>query len=607
MKKKSNEAGIVEKGIEVLTSRKSKNIAFMTYFLILVTNIVHSLYQYGFSDDYFFYLSNDWIFHSFGILTPISLLFYILSDKKVRIKRIGYYLYSIFILIGFFIAVGHMLIWIFHSESSFWSLIAEPVLIQVYALMLFLNEVSRRSVYVMRFNLGPSKVLVYSFLLLIVFGALLLLLPNASHVDLTFIDALFMSASAVCITGLAVVDVGTDFTFFGQLILMSLFQLGGIGIMTLTSFFAFFFQGGGSFQNQFYVKDFLSSSQLSNLFGMIVSIIILTFMIEGVGAILIYTSLDSMVYSSESEKIFYAIFHSISAFCNAGFSLKTDGIYDMDFRFNYFLQLTIITLFIIGGLGFGVVFNLLKYIKTEVIRRFKFLVSGKKFQTSFLLLNLNSQIVIITTALLILGGTLFVYVAEYNNTLSEHGTFGKIVTALFTATTPRTAGFNSVNMAELTFPTIMLVLLLMWIGASPGSTGGGIKTTTFAVAVLNFMTLAREKSQIEVFGRKVSDLSIRRTLAVITLSLLVIGLSIMFLSIFDGDKELLSLAFECFSAYSTVGLSLGITTDLSSESKFVLIVSMFIGRVGAMTILIAMIRRVSYKRYSYPEEEIFIN
>lgn len=607
MKKKSTNAGVLDKYFAILTSKRSKNIAFVAYFLVLVTNVIHSLYQYGYSDNYFFLLSNDWIYHTFGIFTPIALLFYVLSDKEVRIKRIGYYLYSVFISLGIIIALGHIIIWIFNSDSDFWGFIAEPIAIQVYALILFLNEVSRRSVYVMRFNLGPSKVLVFSFLLLIVFGALLLLLPNASHINMTFIDALFMSASAVCITGLAVVDVGTDFTFLGQFILMFLFQLGGIGIMTLTSFFAFFFQGGGSFQNQLYVKDFLSSSQLSNLFGMIVSIILLTFMIEGVGAVLIYSSLDSTAYSSESEKVFYAIFHSISAFCNAGFSLKTDGIYDIDFRFNYFLQLTIIALFIIGGLGFGVVFNLLKYIKAEMMRRVKFFMSGKKYQTSFLLLNLNSQIVIITTVLLIISGTLFVYVAEYNNTLSEHGTFGKLVTALFTATTPRTAGFNSVNMAELTFPTIMLVLLLMWIGASPGSTGGGIKTTTFAVAVLNFMTLAREKSQIEVFGRKVSDLSIRRTLAVITLSLLVIGLSIMFLSIFDGEKELLSLAFECFSAYSTVGLSLGITADLSSESKFVLIVSMFVGRVGAVTILIAMIRRVSYKRYSYPEEEIFIN
>ena len=199
------------------------------------------------------------------------------------------------------------------------------------------------------------------------------------------------------------------------------------------------------------------------------------------------------------------------------------------------------------------------------------------------------------------------YFLEHNNTLAEHNGFGKIVTALFGATTPRTAGFNTINTAAMAFPTLMLVLLLMWIGASPQSTGGGIKTSTFAIAILNILSLAKGKSRIEIFRREIADISVRRAFAIISLSLLVIGFAIIVITIFDPEKELLDIAFECFSAYSTTGLSLGITGGLSSASKLVIIVVMFVGRISMLSLVIAVFRKVKQKNYSYPKAEITIN
>tara|TARA_R110001606_G_scaffold59803_1_gene141630 strand:- start:108 stop:716 length:609 start_codon:yes stop_codon:yes gene_type:complete len=202
---------------------------------------------------------------------------------------------------------------------------------------------------------------------------------------------------------------------------------------------------------------------------------------------------------------------------------------------------------------------------------------------------------------------LLFYFFEYDNTLAEHNEFGKWVTAFFGAVTPRTAGFNTVDNAALKLHTIMIVLLLMWIGASPGSTGGGIKTTTIFLATLNFLSLARSKDRVEFGKREISNKSIRRAFAIISLSLIFIGLATFMITMLDPELPFIQVAFECFSAYSTVGLSMGITSSLSTGSRLVMILMMFIGRVGALTLLVGMLRRVHTLRYRYPNEELVIN
>jgi Trk-type K+ transport system membrane component len=387
---------------------------------------------------------------------------------------------------------------------------------------------------------------------------------------------------------------------------MFLIQIGGLGILTFASYFSYFFKGGSSYENQLSIGEMTNSDKLGEVFSTLKRILIITFIIEFIGALMIFTSLDSRLIGSFFERVYFSAFHAVSAFCNAGFSTLQLGLYDDGFKYNYFLQLALIFLFVMGGLGFPIVVNLVKFTKyfiTVRVLQFKKRVKNHKPWV----LTLNSRITLITTITLTVVGTILFFFAEYDNSLAEHGAFGKFVTALFGATTPRTAGFNTVDMANLNFSTVILIILLMWIGASPASTGGGIKTSTFAIATLNFISLAKGKTRIEVYRREIADISVRRAFAVISLSLIVIGTGIIIMSIFDSEKDLLGIAFECFSAYSTVGLSVGITADLSSVSKFVIIVVMFIGRVSMLSIMIAVFRKVKHKNYRYPSEEITIN
>jgi Trk-type K+ transport system membrane component len=329
------------------------------------------------------------------------------------------------------------------------------------------------------------------------------MLPKATYDGISFLNALFTATSAVCVTGLAVVDTGQYFTGFGQTIIMTLIQIGGLGIMTFTSYFSYFFRGGASYENQLQLKEMTNTERIADVFTTLKKIIFLTFLIEGIGALFIYGSIDKSLMPSLMDRTFFSVFHSISAFCNAGFSTLSNSLYEVGFKFNYPLHLSFAFLFIIGGLGFPILFNSYYYFKHLIVDRW--LRKKKRAIHKPWVVNINTRIVLVTTGVLIVGATILFYILEYNNTLSEHGFFGKIVTAFFGATTPRTAGFNSIDTAALAFPTVMLVILMMWIGASPGSTGGGIKTSTVAVATLNFMSIARGKDRIEVFNRLYSE------------------------------------------------------------------------------------------------------
>ncbi len=482
-------------------------------------------------------------------------------------------------------------------------LLENPIWIQLAVIFTFIREFSELKINFKRTVLNPAQLFIISFLVIIVIGSFLLILPNATYDGISYMDALFTSTSAVCVTGLAVVDTGMHFTLFGQMIIMILIQVGGLGILTFASYFSYFFKGGTSYENQLVISDMTNSRKLGEVFSTLKYIILITFGIELFAGILIYTSIDSSNFATQSDQLFFSAFHSISAFCNAGFSTLTNSLYETGFRFNYYLQLVIIFTFVLGGLGFPIVVNILKYFKYKFFTFF----SSKKSQYRPWVLNLNSRITLFTTLSISIVAVVLFYFLEYNNTLVEHSGFGKMVTALFGATTPRTAGFNTIDTAAMTFPTLMMVFLLMWIGASPQSTGGGIKTSTFAIATLNILSLAKGKSRIEIFRREIADISVRRAFAIISLSLVVIGLAIMFISIFDPEKQLLDIAFECFSAYSTVGLSLGITGALSSASKFVIIVVMFVGRISMLSLVIAVFKKVKHKNYRYPKEEITIN
>jgi len=546
-------------------------------------------------------LINGYYFIVLSVGVIVTAIRYITLKKNIHDKVFIFDVASLLIII--FVIFVHFISPEAHRHITF---LYNDNWVKFAILLTFIREFAEQKLNYKRAVLNPAQLFIASFLGIIFLGTFLLMLPNATYTEISFLDALFTSTSAVCVTGLIVVDTGSFFTQFGQTIILILIQVGGIGILTFASYFSYFFKGGSNYENQFVLSDLTNSQKLGDVFSTLKRILIITFSIELVGGLLIYSSLNSSLLPTFFERAFFSVFHSVSAFCNAGFSTLPNSLYESGFRFNYALQSYIIILLVIGGLGFPIVVNILKYSKYWFINKFMFFSKITKNYKPWVL-SLNSRITLITTFSLTIIGTVLFYISEYNNTLAAHTGFGKFITALFGATTPRTAGFNTVDMTALNFSTIVMIFLLMWIGASPASTGGGIKTSTFAIATLNFWSLARGKTRIEVYRREISDISVRRAFAVISLSLVVIGSGIIAISIFDSDKDLKSIAFECFSAYSTVGLSIGITANLSAASKFVLILIMFIGRVSMLSILIAVIKKVKHKNYRYPTEEITIN
>lgn len=458
-----------------------------------------------------------------------------------------------------------------------------------------------RHIYDIYFN--PAIIFVGSFLILALSGAFLMMLPSATTNGISFTNALFTATSAVCVTGLTVVDTANDFTFVGQSIILVLIQLGGIGILTFTSFFSFFFRGSSSFKEGLNTKDFIAHEGLKDVFRAALNVVIFTLSVELFGAIIIYFSIADIV--AIKNKFYFSLFHSISAFCNAGFSIFSSGLYDESIRFHYYFQWIIMVLIVFGGLGHNIVFNFYQYIKTYVIEFF----DKTRIHKDIRIITLNTKIVIYTTIILLVGGLIFLFISEYNNTLINHTSiFGKITNAAFNSVTPRTAGFNVIDFSDMTVPSLLFIIFLMWIGASPASTGGGVKTSTFALATLNIFAVAMGKSRIQLFGRRISAESTSRAFAILCISLIVIGVAIMALLILEPTgTPLLTVAFECFSAYSTVGLSLGFTPTLSEPSKYVIIAVMFIGRIGMLNLMIGLLRQMNHQFYEYPKENILIN
>ena len=457
--------------------------------------------------------------------------------------------------------------------------------------------------YIYKVYYNPAIIFVGSFFVIILFGTALLLLPTATTGSITFTDALFTATSAVCVTGLTVINISKELTIVGQTILISLIQIGGLGILTFTSFFSYFFRGSSSFREGLNVKDFTSQENLSDVLKIALKIVAFTFAIELIGAVFIYFSISDR--PEIEDKFYFSLFHSISAFCNAGFSIVTNGFNESYIKFNYYLQWVVMVLIIFGGLGYTIIFNFFKYITTYIKEFFQKKIIHKKVS----LLSLNAKIVLFTTALLLFGGFAFIYLAEQQNLLLEHKTyFGKITSAAFHAVTPRTAGFNSVNYADMRIPTVLFVIFLMWVGASPASTGGGVKTSTFALATLNIFAVARGKKRIEIFGRRISTESTSRAFAILCISLLVIDTGIILILLFEPpNTDLLAVVFECFSAYSTVGLTLNFTPIMTEPSKYVIISIMFIGRIGMLNLVIGLFREMNHQFYEYPKENILIN
>lgn len=455
----------------------------------------------------------------------------------------------------------------------------------------------RYNSYIADLQLHPGVVFVISFGLIILTGALLLQLPRATTQPLSFLDTLFTSTSAVCVTGLVVVNTATAYTTFGKAVIIILIQIGGLGVMTITTSFALFFAGGISVRERVMMSSLLNPESIGEVSAILVRIAAVTFLVEGIGALYLYLANGGSLTSPEPIRFYYALFHSVSAFCNAGFSLYPDGLYEETVRNNWWYHSGIMALITLGGLGFGVISNILSLRRKDLRRH---LVATK--------LTTSTKLVLVTSLLLIVAGTLAITASQAASGAFAHlPWYEQVWQSLFLSVSARTAGFNTLPMTVVNSPTALVMVFLMWIGASPGSTGGGIKTTVIAVAVIVVANIVRGKERVEIFRRQIDSDSVRKAFATVLVSVFVLGIISITLIALEPAISPISLVFEATSALSTVGLSIDITPLLSQPSKWILIATMFIGRVGILTLLFALVRPVNEAKYKYPEESINIS
>ncbi|WP_300814051.1 potassium transporter TrkG [uncultured Bacteroides sp.] len=456
---------------------------------------------------------------------------------------------------------------------------------------------------------NPSLILAVSFLVIILIGAGLLMLPRCTVAGISWVDSLFISTSAVCVTGLTSVDVASTFTPAGFVVIVMLIQIGGLGVMTLTSFFAMFFMGNTSLYNQLVVRDMVSSNSLNSLLSTLVYILGFTLVIEGIGMLAIWSNIHGTLGMSLDEELAFSAFHSISAFCNAGFSTLPGNLGNpMLMTGHNMLYVYVSLLIILGGIGFPILVNLKDILFFQLRRLWKFVRTrhwdGRHFIHQY---NLNTRIVLILTALLLVGGTLLVAVFEWNGAFAGMSVADKWTQAFFNAVCPRTAGFTSVDLTTLGVQTILVYTFLMWVGGSAQSTAGGIKVNAFAVVVLNLVAVLRGTERVEVFGRELSYDSIRRSNATVVLSVGVLFVAVFVLSMLEPEFSLMALTFECVSALGTVGSSLNVTPLLGTPAKLLVVALMFVGRVGLITLMLGIVRQKKHTKYRYPSGQIIIN
>lgn len=444
---------------------------------------------------------------------------------------------------------------------------------------------------------GSSRILIFSFLLIILVGTLLLMLPKAVHGDsLSFIDALFTSTSATCVTGLIVVDTGSKFTTLGQIIILMLIQLGGLGIMTFSTFLTFLFIGKISISERDVIQETLTQSPIKNIAGLLKTIFLFTIIIELSGALLLTFCFSN--HFPFKKAFYYGLFHSVSAFCNAGFALFKNSF--MDYQGDWKVNLILIVLIVLGGVG---------YIVLNELKRFT-LQKRKKAETSF---SFHSKIVLITTTILIIGGTLTIFLFEHDNVLSQKNISTKFWVSLFQSVTTRTAGFNTADISNLTNSSLFFIIILMVIGASPGSCGGGIKTTTASVILAMLRARFQNRKDVNILYRRIPEDIISKAISVTFFAIVIIMLFTILLMISElGDIShqtsrglFLETFFEVVSAFGTVGLSTGLTSGLSLSGKIIIVITMFIGRVGPVTVALA-IGKTDITRFRYAQEKVLI-
>ncbi|KZE52657.1 TrkH family potassium uptake protein [Rossellomorea marisflavi] len=431
-------------------------------------------------------------------------------------------------------------------------------------------------------HLSPPQLLVAVFAFFIMVGMALLKLPISTTEPITWLEALFTTTSAMTVTGLAVVDTGSVYTIFGQIVVMCLIQLGGLGIMSFAVLIVMMLGKKIGFKERLLLQQSLNQTSVGGVIMLVKYLFIFSLLVEGIGMTFLAT--QWVPRYGWSEGLFYSLFHSVSAFNNAGFGLWPDNM--MRFVGNPVITFTLSFLFIIGGIGFTV------------------LVDGWKSR-AFKKLSLHSKIMILGTLLINVVATIIIFVLEYNNpgTLGPLSLGDKGLASYFQAVTPRTAGFNTLDYGEMESPTLFFTVLLMFIGAGSASTGGGIKLTTFLMILLAVGAFLRDKKEVKIFRRSIDQTVILKSLAISTLSVLLVVGALFILTISEKGADFLTLLFEVVSAFGTVGLSMNFSPELSTAGKWVIIFVMFAGKMGPLTLAYSL-SRPGKEKIRYPKEDI---
>jgi len=572
--------------------------SILNWFIILVAGlaIFALIAEYGFyTSASRFFLHQAQLFFIFAINFIILIKFLLTHNRILYLKNNrGYFLLSAALILIFSVIY-------FFGSPKFLDIFLERFLgiktfyfsIQFYLFVFILLSIANVNTTITALRgtlLRPIFLIPLSFALIIFIGTMFLMFPRAVHFGdkISRIDALFTATSATCVTGLIVQNTGTYFSRFGQLIILLLIQIGGLGIVTFTTFFSLILGRQLGLREQAFLGDALNLSNWHKAGRLVVRILLFTFIIEGMGILLIYRQFVSY-FGPIFHNFYLSVFHAVSAFNNAGFSLFSDNL--ASFKGNISVNLIITTLIILGGLGFPVLFELFRWLKNKITKQKK-------------AISFNAKVVSIATLCLILGGTILIYLFE-NNHLAGFSFTEKILGSYFQSVTARTAGFNTINIGALAPVTVLVLIFLMFIGASPASTGGGIKTSTFAVLLATIKSWFGGRSSVRMFKRSLSNVVVRQALLVFILALVWVSVCI-FILVQTEKANLLDLIFEEVSAFGTVGLSRGVTSQLTDIGKLIIIISMFVGRVGPATIAIYILEKGISESYKYPEEKINI-
>lgn len=468
------------------------------------------------------------------------------------------------------------------------------LVIQIYIVGVFAVQLPHMQQRFARWRVRPAVAFVLVFVGLIATGTGLLMLPRATPQDLpiTALDALFTSTSAVCVTGLIVRDTATGFTTFGQTVILILIQLGGLGIMSLTAALSLLLGRGIGVRESSLLREVFHVPMMAEVGKMVHFIILMTLSVEAVGTVLLYRGLSGTL-APGGERFFQALFHSVSAFCNAGFSLFSDSLVGQATQ--PLVMGTITGLLVIGGLGFGVVVQLGAWL------RGKFLERDRKINR----LDLHSQVVLVVSLILLVGGGAALALLEWNHGLAGQPASLKISQAFFQSATCRTAGFNSMDLNLLTPAALFLMVVLMFIGGAPGSTAGGVKVTALAIVWANVRSVGAGLNTVRLGRWEIEPVQVQRSMLVLSAGLVVAATSIFILLITEG-QDMMATIFEVFSAMGTVGLSLGMTSLLSPFGRILIVALMFLGRLGPLTLAASLVGNTAEPRVRFPNGRILI-